>query len=61
MKVAIAIPIAPQTIDVTAPMTKAKAVYADLPLYTAPKIIKNIMKTNIKQIVYYCLRNSFAP
>ena len=51
--------MAPQIIEMIAPIKNATAVYA--PYYVRNRITKNITATNIKQIRYSCFKNSMAP
>lgn len=55
------IPIAPQTIEVMAPIQNANEVYMPEALSTHTKIMHARMRTTTAQIVYYALMNSAAP
>lgn len=52
-------PTAPQTMEMRAPMAKAKAVIQACSVRSA--MTKNMTTTKMRQMRYSCLRNSTAP
>lgn len=52
-------PMAPQAIEMMAPVTKAKAVYPASAVKS--QMTTNMIATKIKQIRYYCFKNYMAP
>jgi hypothetical protein len=57
--VAMTMPRAPQTMEMTAPTAKAKAVMK--PCSVRKAITKNMTTTKMRQMAYSCFRNSTAP